>query len=301
MRDVDTEARDYLVRIAGLRGHSDHTIKAYRSDLRDYANFLRARELKPKAKDAIVAYAAHLTKTRKPRTVRRRLVCLRGFYKDLVRQKAIAESPFDGLDLQIPRGRSLPRALSRDDARRLAHAAWGLCRPNSERAFGVGVLIALSVGLRVSEITGLRCGDYDPTRGALRVRGKGSRDRTVFVVDVKLRALVSGLASRPDPTSTLLLTTSGSSWSTERFRARLALLARGARVSRHVTPHMLRHTAATLLLEDGVDVLFLQRLLGHQDISTTALYAHVAETSLMRALQKASLLASLGRRQVQAG
>jgi len=127
--------------------------------------------------------------------------------------------------------------------------------------------------------------------GALRVRGKGRRERCVFVVDRRLRSLMARLASRP---GALALFAPGSeAWSTQSVRRALRRFAQTAGVERKVTPHMLRHTCATLLLEDGVDLRFLQRLLGHENIATTAIYAHVGDAGLRRALENAGLLSAL--------
>ena len=289
----------YVGRIKAMRDPSAHTLKAYASDLRDYAGFLARRELCPRQPETLVAYADHLLSERAaaPRTLRRRMACLRGFYRDLVRTGAIEHSPFVGLEMKLPRPRSLPRTLTRGEARRLADAAWRRCLGGAnrleDRAFPVAVLLLISVGLRVGELVQLRPGDFDPDSGALRVRGKGRRERTVFVVDRRLSGLMAGLAARPGTAA--LLGPAGGGWSTQSARRLLRRFAADAGIARPVTPHMLRHTCATLLLEDGVDLRFLQRLLGHENIATTAIYAHVGDASLRRALENASLLSALRR------
>ena len=121
------------------------------------------------------------------------------------------------------------------------------------------------------------------------MRGKGRRERRVFIVDPRLRQHLAQLANGDDAA----LFSRARPWSTQTFRQALRAFARSAGLTRRVTPHMLRHNAATLLLEDGVDLLFLQRLLGQESISTTALYAHVGDASLKRALEKADVLTSL--------
>lgn len=289
----------YVNRIKAVRDPSGHTLKAYASDLKDYARFLDQRRLCPRQGDTLVAYAEHLRVERAaaPRTLRRRMACLRGFYKDLVRSGAIERSPFAGLEMQLPRPRSLPRALARADTRRLADAAWRVCQNRraalSERAFPAAVLLLISVGLRVGELVQLRPIDFDAESGALRVRGKGRRERCVFVVDKGLRSIMALLAARPQ--AEVFLAPSGAAWSAQSVRRELRHFALAAGVGMRVTPHMLRHTCATLLLEDGVDLRFLQRLLGHENIATTAIYAHVGDAGLRRALETAGLLSSLGR------
>ncbi len=194
--------------------------------------------------------------------------------------------------MELPRARSLPRALSRADAAALVRSAWIECRTTRGPHWQVGaaVLLLLSVGLRVGELVALRPTDYDGADGSLHVSGKGRRDRHVFIVDQGLRKLLSSLVVED---AKHLFFAGCKSRSTQMFRHWLRSFARSAGLTRHITPHMLRHTAATLLLEDGVDLLFLQRLLGHENISTTAIYAHVGDASLRRALERAGLLSSL--------
>jgi integrase/recombinase XerD len=294
---VTTEsAAAYVRRLKAARDPSEHTLRAYASDLRDYGRFLAARRLCARQGETVLAYASHLTAERgaAPRTLRRRMACLRGFYKDLVRSGAIACSPFRDLDMQLPRARQLPRTLSRAEAGLLAARARRCCEapgPLAAKAFPAALLLLISTGLRVGELVRLRSSDFDPDQGGLNVLGKGRRERRVFVVDEELRQVVARLARRPG--ADLLFAPDGGAWSTEAARRALRRFAEDAGVERRVTPHMLRHSCATLLLEDGVDLRVLQRLLGHENIATTALYAHVGDSGLRKALEKAAMLGNL--------
>lgn len=294
---VTTEsAAAYVRRLKAARDPSEHTLRAYASDLKDYGRFLAARRLCDRQGETVLAYASHLSAERgaAPRTLRRRMACLRGFYKDLVRSGAIECSPFRDLDMQLPRARQLPRTLTRAETGRLVSRARRRCEgPGalSGKAFPAALLLLVSTGLRVGELVKLRPSDFDPDQGGLNVLGKGRRERRVFVVDAGLRRLIARLAGRSGATS--LLAPDGRAWSTEAVRRALRRFAEEAGVERRVTPHMLRHSCATLLLEDGVDLRVLQRLLGHENIATTALYAHVGDSGLRKALEKASLLSAL--------
>lgn len=287
-------ADSYLERLTARRDPSEHTIRAYRSDLRDYLAFIQTKEASEDSDQKILAYVRSLTTERRLaiRTVRRRVACLRGFYGDLARTKLLDRSPFQQLEMHLPRAKSLPRALARGDAAKLARAAWQTCAsPDSAyREVAAAVLLLLSVGLRVGELVQLKPSDFNPEDGGLHVRGKGRRERHVPIVDARLRALLAAIA---DPDAATLFGAGQRAWSTQVFRQRLKAFAEEAGVTCKVTPHMLRHTSATLLLEDGVDLRFLQHLLGHENISTTALYAHVGDASLKRALEQARLLSNL--------
>lgn len=290
--DIET----YLQRLAARRAPSDHTIRAYRCDLRDYVGFADHAGLQFDCGEALLAYVRELQAARKaaPRTVRRRVAAMRGYFKDRARQPDGETSPFLGLDMQLPRPRSLPRALSREEAIKLALAARRALRAGSERdarVLAAAVLTLMSVGLRIGELAQLRRGDFHGGDGGLHVRGKGNRERRVFIVDRELRTDLADLATGPPEAP--LFAPGSRAWSTAQLRERVKRFARGSGVQRKVTPHMLRHTSATLLLEDGVDLLFLQRMLGHENIATTALYARVNDASLRQALERADLLVAL--------
>lgn len=286
----------YVDRLRASRNPSEHTLRAYESDLRNYSVFLANRDLCVASEDTILAYAGYLSQERgaAPRTLRRRMACLRGFYRDLVRSGALDRSPFVGLEMQLPRAHSLPRGLTRVETANLASAAWERCgakHATSATTFPVAVLVLISVGLRVGELVRLRAADFDTDAGGLHVHGKGQRERKVFLVDAELRRLVGRLAAaRP---GAFLFGDGDAAWTTQAVRRLLREFAVSAGIGRRTTPHMLRHTCATLLLEDGVDLRFLQRLLGHENISTTAIYAHVGDAGLRKALETASLLANL--------
>ncbi|MFA5966600.1 MAG: tyrosine-type recombinase/integrase [Sphingomonas sp.] len=287
---------DYLEHLRVSRNPSTHTLAAYGADLRSFRSFQSGREDDDAPGDTIMAYISHLVGIgAAARTIRRRVACLRGYYRDLVRRKVLPESPFIRLELQLPRAKSLPRAISRREAKLLASSAWQQCRGSRSAArippFAVAVLVLISSGVRVGELTALRSDDFHHDTGAMRVHGKGQRERFVFLVDTGLRRLVGKLS---DARAGLSLFGHGEArWSTDWVRRSLREFAATAGVTRRVTPHMLRHTCATLLLENGVDLRFLQRLLGHENIATTAIYAHVGDAGLQRALEGAGLLTRL--------
>ena len=297
---TQSAAQDYVRRLRASRNPSEHTLRAYECDLRDYAGFLAARELCPGSEATILAYADYLMDERSaaPRTMRRRMACLRGFYKDLVRSGRLERSPFLALEMQLPRARSLPRGLTRREAADLVRFALakyrGAPKSSDDKAFALAVLVLVSVGLRVSELVTLRSDDFDADTGGILVRGKGRRERHVFLVDAAVKKGVAALAGQRRGTT--LFGPLDGEWTSQGIRRRLRSMASAAGLRRRVTPHMLRHTCATLLLEGGVDLRFLQRLLGHENIATTAIYAHVGDAGLKRALESASLLGDLQAR-----
>jgi integrase/recombinase XerD len=150
--------------------------------------------------------------------------------------------------------------------------------------------------MRVGELAALRVGDIDTAAGRLKIFGKGSRERTVFVTDARLRDELHAYVSERHPRarqcidSPLLVDKRGRALSAARIRRAIFLLGRTAGLRRRLTPHMLRHTAATMLLESGTDIRFVQRLLGHRSIVTTQIYTHVSDRALRMALARANIL-----------
>jgi integrase/recombinase XerD len=173
-------------------------------------------------------------------------------------------------------------------------------RKDAPAAIALAILLLFTTGMRVAELCALRVSDIDLDRRTLRIRGKGDRERQVFLVSTdvvaELRAYLREHKLGGAPHSALLVTATGGGVSTDRVRAGLRRIAEVAGLARRITPHMLRHSAATSLLEAGVDIRFVQRLLGHRSISTTEIYTHVSDESLKQAVVKAKILARFGAR-----
>jgi len=160
------------------------------------------------------------------------------------------------------------------------------------------VRLLVVTGMRVGELCRLRLDDVAPDGSVLRVHGKGARDRVAYVTDAslrqELRRIVETRRRAAAGAGALFLNRNGAPLRPQSVRAKLKRLAKDAGLGRRVTPHMLRHTAATLLIETGVDIRFVQRLLGHSSIATTEIYTHVSDEALRRTLERADVLGALG-------
>jgi integrase/recombinase XerD len=290
-------AADAFLRYCAEEKHlSDNTLSAYQQDLAEFKAFARgARTVQAVAPADILSYRNRLSGDRHlaPATVKRRLACLRSFFAWLVRRDVLDASPFAKTELRIRLPARLPRCLEPRDLKQLMRVRNAV---GADAALALALLLA--TGMRVGELAALRLGDVDAVGGRLRIFGKGSRERTAFVTDVQLRkelreyielrhAGADGLDRRR-----LLVDPRGRPLSAARIRVAIATLARTAGLTRRVTPHMLRHTAATMLLESGTDIRFVQRLLGHRSIVTTQIYTHVSDRALRTALARANVLGS---------
>lgn len=298
---------------------SPHTVSAYDQDLSDFLRFCGPQaQLQDIGEAKITGFLKHLTRARRlsAATAKRRLACLRTFFRWLKRRKVIAGSPFDDLELSMPSPRRLPKVLSRPEIKRLSAAAQPARRAvpaeRSDRGDAksaardsrgarattyLAILLMTATGIRVGELVDIRIGEVCLVEGSIRIRGKGNRERTVFLSN---RALVGAIENhveaRPATACAhdrLFANTRGDPLSTQALRQRLRKVAKAAAIERRVTPHMFRHTAATLLIEEGVDIRFVQRLLGHASISTTEIYTHITDTSLKSALLQADTIGRL--------
>jgi integrase/recombinase XerD len=270
---------------------SRHTCSAYKSDLADFQFWLHIRQRTSCSTDDLKLYLQDMvSRKRALATMRRRLACLRAFFRWYADRYDLPD-PFTGWRPALPRPRRLPRTLSRPEAQFLLTRAH---RYAGDAILVLGVRLMISGGMRVGELCGLRLEDVSPDGETLRIRGKGSRDRIVFVSDAVLRRDLSGFlrARRKEaPASApLLLNARGAPLRPASLRAKLRRAADEVGIARRVTPHMLRHTAATLLIETGVDIRFVQRLLGHSSIATTEIYTHVSDQALKATLERADVL-----------
>lgn len=287
---------------------SANTLRAYRSDLADFLSHLAgARRPADVDRDTVRRYAQTLLegKRLKESTVRRRMATLRVLFRWMEREALVPLNVFHRLDLSIRLPRRLPRALNQEEMRGLLYHARVETRqiilgmPFDALLTHFIVVILFITGLRVGELVTVRLGDMSLAEGFIQVRGKGNRERRVYLPGREAQAIVGRyLRARRrvmTPTDRLLVRANGVAVSPQYVRLRLRALARRAGVSRRVTPHMIRHTAATELLSAGVDIRFVQRLLGHASIVTTQIYTEVCDEALKSRLTQANTLSRLSR------
>lgn len=316
---------EFLSGYFSTHGRRKKTEAAYRSDLAQFQTF--AGEdfgLQSLDSSIIERWAAYLRDEKySPASIRRKIVVLKVFCSYWVRKGVLLESPFWRVKLSFGRIEQLPRALTEREMRSLLSRAWrnyltistgqgeshevtqAQLPKASSRNYRVLRDLALvdllfATGMRVGEVSALDLRDYLIREAVFRVQGKGGRDRLAFVVDEQTlriqRAHMEARAHIKTDSPALFVNASGGRLSTQGITNVIARLRREARIKRHVTPHMLRHTVATLLLKNGVDIRVVQEFLGHASIATTQRYTHVTKEHMIRVLRKRHPSLSLKRK-----
>jgi integrase/recombinase XerD len=279
----------FVTHVKVEKGLSPNTVEAYHRDLVKFEVFTKKRKLTLEAvsKDDLVDFLAGLYREQlESRTVARHLVTLRNFFRFAQIQDLIATDP--SVNLESPKiRRTLPGYLKLEDVERL------LTQPDQKTAMGIRDLAMLEVlystGLRVSELVGLKIGDLDSKMGCVRTIGKGDKERIV-PIGKKALAMVEKYLQEARPellkkakisqSFALFVNSRGASLSRVGVWKILSAYGRRAGLRVALTPHMLRHSFATHLLERGADLRSVQLMLGHADISTTQIYTHVVEERL---------------------
>lgn len=282
LSQLDQDLDQYLAFLAAIRGLSANTVEAYADDLKDIAEFMRGQEVEAWPQLDSLHVLAYLAQAKKrdlaPRTRARRLSSLRGLIKHLLQEGRLQSDPLAGLSgPKTPDG--LPHFLSRQEVERLLDA------PDASSDLGMRdramLELMYAAGLRASEVTTLGVGDVQFQVGCLVVRGKGSKERLVPVhqtaLDV-LRDYLEGARERlrkQKRVEEVFLNVRGSALSRMGLWKILRKHVLAAGIKGQVSPHTLRHTFATHLLEGGADLRSVQLMLGHADIGTTEIYTHV--------------------------
>jgi integrase/recombinase XerD len=266
-------------------GLSKNTLESYRQDLTTFALWLtpQHKQLLTVSQADIQQYLAVRFPQSKPRSIGRLIASLRRFYRYLLRENEVSQDPT--LQIESPKlPRSLPKSLNEDEVVALLKA------PNVMEAVGLRDRAMLELlyacGLRVSELVGIKVTEVSLSDGVVRVTGKGSKTRLVPMgeeaVDWLMRYIKEGRSAilQKRLCDALFVTNRGEAMTRQAFWYLIKRYALLAGITKHMSPHVLRHAFATHLLNHGADLRVVQMLLGHSDISTTQIYTHVARERL---------------------
>ena len=289
---------DYIHYLSIEKGLSDNTIDGYVRDLEVFARYLKDRcgldtdDPSVIEKEHILNYFMEITKAGKSRrTQSRYLASIKSWFRYLLREKRITSDPTS--IMESPKGeKKLPDVLSVEEVEGL------LEMPDMTKDLGIRDRAMLEIlygaGLRISELLGLHLEDINLELGFIRCIGKGSKERIIPIGEIALEALEGYLDStrsrllKPGSRSKILfLNQRGGGMSRQGFFKILKAYGRKAGINKHLSPHTLRHSFATHLLENGADLRSVQEMLGHADISTTEIYTHLSIRHIKKVYDKA--------------
>ncbi|MBI2842094.1 MAG: site-specific tyrosine recombinase XerD [Armatimonadetes bacterium] len=292
---MDAEAQRFFDYLLVERGLSANTIASYGRDVAQFIEYAReemgADSVEDLSEEVLLSFLARLQKDHYAATsAARKLAAIRSFLKFLMREGITKTDPTGAVE--NPRAaKPLPKTLTEDEVERL------LRQPDPSNDNGLrdrAMLETLyATGLRVSELIGLCVEDVNLKVGFVRCVGKGSKERIVPIGEVAVQTIASYLDksrarfAKGQRTEYLFLTNRGRPMTRVGFWKIVKKRARAAGITRHITPHVLRHSFATHLLEHGADIRSIQEMLGHASVATTQVYTHVTRDHLREVYRKA--------------
>lgn len=280
METLRSLIEQYLDAAACEKKLSPDTIKAYRIDLKQFAAFADDTMVN---KEVLSQYIKYLNQQFAPRSVKRKLASVRAFYNELSLSGTLEVNPFDKLRVKIHSPQQLPRTIPQQIVKSLLQNAYDAYSPGKLTVLRDIVVLELlfSTGLRVSELCSLTKEQFLLNDDGLRllVNGKGSKERIIQIATPELLRVMkiycSEYAEDIQTQGAILYNRNRQPLTPQSVRRIINKYLQRIHVQAHITPHMFRHTFATSLLEAGMDIRYIQSLLGHSSISTTQIYTHV--------------------------
>jgi integrase/recombinase XerD len=265
------------------KGLNNKTIKAYSIDLRQYSIFSNGKI----EKEMLMHFIEHLHKSYKLKTVKRKIATLKAFVNYLYFEEIIEHNPFSKIRTTFKQPLILPKTIPLNDINKIlkcVYAQSGYANSKYQRKTvmrDISILeLLFATGARVSEVCSLKADCISINDGYIKIYGKGSRER---VIQIENKEVIKALLDYEKAFSYSIFSTGyffvnklNSRISEQSVRFMLKKYAKKANYNKNVTPHMFRHSFATLLLEEDVDIRYIQKLLGHSSITTTQIYTHVS-------------------------
>ncbi len=297
MNQISKTTDDFLAFCKFEKNLAPLTIKAYTIDLCQFSNYLSKFPSLDRIElvDKVVVrdYLKYMYNNYKPKSLKRKIATLKAYMNFLECEDYILVSPFRKLKINIHEGKKLPKTIDFKNINKLFKFLYNLQNSNSRSRNTIIRDIAIlellfSTGMRVAELSTLSIKNINLTKESVLVKGKGNRERIIPIVHSStIKALSEYFRLfRPDLSNGkyFFLNRLDHRMSEQSIRLMIRKYARKSNIP-HVTPHMFRHSVATLLLENGVDIRFIQNILGHSSINTTQIYVQVNEAPKRRILK----------------
>lgn len=292
--NIDTAIDNFIGYIASEKGLSRNTVSSYSADLKMFSGYLaglKITDAQAITTDRILQFLSTLkNKKMSSASLVRHQVTIRNFFKFMLKEGILKKDPVHILEMP-KRDRKLPHVMNEQEVKQLLNAPFMIKDANRQLRDRAMLELLYATGLRVSELVGLTLNSLEMTVGYIRVTGKGSKERIVPMGEVAKESVAAYLgASRQTyvshDTNYLFLTRQGDRFTRQGFWKLLKTYLKMQRVTKHITPHTMRHSFATHLLSHGADLRSVQLMLGHSDISTTQIYTHINAEMLKRMYDK---------------
>lgn len=271
--------KEFETYLEAERNYSPNTVRAYRKDIGVFLEYAREKKLDISALERrqVRAFITLQREGLSAVSIGRMLSSIRSFFRFLITEGVMEENPFYGVSMP-GRVKKIPTVLEEAEMNGLLDAP----DVNSVRGLRDKAILELlySTGMRVGELVALKIADVDVWSSTVKVTGKGSRQRFCYINDSAVEALERYLEKRPPKPEALFLNKNGTGLSAVSIRSILNKHINKAAIAKHVSPHSIRHSFATILLSRGCDLRSIQEFLGHKDISTTQIYTHISTRRL---------------------
>ena len=289
--NIEKLREDFLFHCKFEKNLSSKTIAAYTLDIEQFKIFknIESMHINTVDKDVLKEYIQHLyTLELKPKSIKRKLATLKAFFTYLEFEEIILVSPFRKMRVSIKEQKTLPKTIEIQNIKKLFKYLYDLKNKNNNldgyayRALvrDIAILeLLFATGLRVSEVSNIKYGNINLSTGNLKVLGKGGKERTIQICDQEVKTVLKEyfLYFRNEiyTQEWFFINRLGKKFSEYSISNMIKKYQEKAKVQQHLTPHMFRHSFATMLLEEGVDIRYIQGMLGHASISTTQIYTQI--------------------------
>lgn len=257
----------------------EKTLKAYRIDLRQYFEFIQCEN---PDKEAIERYITELHRKYKQKTVKRKIASIKAFYNYLEEEEVINANPFRKIKVKFKETLVLPRIIPREEIEQLLNYMYMVSKQGKKYSLrDIAVVeVFFATGVRVCEISNIRFDCINLNSGLIRIMGKGGKERYIQIGEPDILKLLKKYYTENEKAikecGYFFINQRGGRFTEQSIRNMIKKYTKLAGIDRNITPHMFRHSFATYLIEEGVDVSCIQQILGHSSIRTTQIYIHVA-------------------------